>query len=135
MTTMSCPSNQSGPISWEQSQALVACNGAASTSQTSFMVCTITQVTSITFTFSESHFVITSFFAVPYAKHPNMPQSAPNATDEEAVPPNQSPNQAPNQICSPQPNGIAPAPNAGDQQLQTQTSTDDEPLPVGWEIR
>lgn len=60
------------------------------------------------------------------AKHPKMPTSGPTTTDEQPVPPNQA---------SPQPNGIAPAPNAGDQQLQTQTSTEDEPLPVGWEIR
>lgn len=33
--------------------------------------------------------------------------------------------------------GVTPAPvsNMGDQQLQTQTSNDDEPLPAGWEIR
>lgn len=40
-----------------------------------------------------------------------------------------------NQAVSPQPNGApAPVSNAGDQQLQTQTSTDDEPLPTGWEV-
>lgn len=41
-----------------------------------------------------------------------------------------------NQTVSPQPNGATPAPisNVGDQQLQTQTSTDDEPLPSGWEV-
>lgn len=31
--------------------------------------------------------------------------------------------------------GATPAPNLSDQQLQTQTSNDDEPLPAGWEIR
>lgn len=29
----------------------------------------------------------------------------------------------------------APVSNIGDQQLQTQTSTTDEPLPTGWEVR
>lgn len=66
-----------------------------------------------------------------------MPQNVSNAPEDSSVPPNQSPNQPSNQLCSPQPNGMTPAPisNAGDQQLQTQTSTDDEPLPAGWEIR
>lgn len=47
-----------------------------------------------------------------------------------------SPSNQPNQGINPQPNGVTPAPisNAGDQQLQTQTSTDDEPLPSGWEV-
>lgn len=41
------------------------------------------------------------------------------------------------QAAGGQTNGGNPAPisNAGDQQLQTQTSTEDEPLPAGWEIR
>lgn len=66
-----------------------------------------------------------------------MPQTAPNTDEEAAGPPNQAPSQSPNQLCSPQPNGMTPAPisNAGDQQLQAQASTDDEPLPAGWEIR
>lgn len=40
-------------------------------------------------------------------------------------------------IAPNQQNGGNPAPisNSNDQQLQTQTSTDDEPLPAGWEIR
>lgn len=72
-----------------------------------------------------------------HAKHSNMPQNAPNTADEAAGPPIQAPNQPPNQLCSPQPNGITPAPvsNAGDQQLQAQASSEDEPLPNGWEIR
>lgn len=61
-----------------------------------------------------------------------MPQNVPNTNEEVASPLNQS-----NQPVSPQQNGAAPAPNlnSGDQQLQTQTSTDDEPLPSGWEVR
>lgn len=63
------------------------------------------------------------------------PQSTPVPNEESISPSSQS-----NQPVSPQPNGPnggAPAPvsNAGDQQLQTQTSTDDEPLPSGWEVR
>lgn len=42
-------------------------------------------------------------------------------------------------LAIPQPNNpnatVAPVSNVGDQQLQTQTSNDDEPLPTGWEIR
>lgn len=59
-------------------------------------------------------------------------QTVPTSTEESVSPSNQT-----NQPVSPQPNGAAPAPvsNAGDQQLQTQTSTDDEPLPSGWEVR
>lgn len=54
------------------------------------------------------------------------------SSNEESIP---SSNQS-NQPVSPQPNAATPAPisNVGDQQLQTQTSTDDEPLPSGWEV-
>lgn len=54
---------------------------------------------------------------VSSSSQPNQPVSPPNG-------PNGS-------------NGSTPAPvsNAGDQQLQTQTSTDEEPLPSGWEVR
>lgn len=42
-------------------------------------------------------------------------------------------------VALPQTNGAggtpAPVSNMGDQQLQTQSSSDDEPLPAGWEIR
>lgn len=45
-------------------------------------------------------------------------------------------NQASNPSMNHQQNGSpAPVSNVGDQQLQTQTSTDDEPLPTGWEVR
>lgn len=65
-------------------------------------------------------------------QHPNPTQNPPTSTDEAPAP---STNQT-NQPVSPQPNGGAPAPvsNVADQQLQTQTSTDDEPLPSGWEV-
>lgn len=59
-----------------------------------------------------------------------MPQNVPNPNEETASQPNQS-----NQPVSPQNGAVAPNPNSGDQQLQTQTSTDDEPLPSGWEVR
>lgn len=65
------------------------------------------------------------------SQHPNASQSAPNPNEESAASANQS-----NQPVSPQPNAATPAPvsNSADQQLQTQTSTDDEPLPSGWEV-
>lgn len=68
-------------------------------------------------------------------QHPNVPQNAAGPADESVT---VSPSNQSNQPVSPgQPNGGPPAPisNAGDQQLQTQTSTDDEPLPTGWEVR
>lgn len=66
-----------------------------------------------------------------------MQQNVSNVPEDSLVPPTLPPNQPTNQLCSPQASGMTPAPisNAGDQQLQTQTSTDDEPLPAGWEIR
>ncbi|XP_031619343.1 E3 ubiquitin-protein ligase Su(dx) [Contarinia nasturtii] len=64
--------------------------------------------------------------------HPNVPQTPLTSNSESVSPSNQS-----NQPVSPQQNGVAPAPNlnAGDQQLQVQTSTDEEQLPGGWEVR
>lgn len=54
------------------------------------------------------------------------------ASDEPISPSNQASNPTMNH----QQNGSpAPVSNVGDQQLQTQTSTDDEPLPTGWEVR
>lgn len=64
-------------------------------------------------------------------QHANATPNTASSNEESTPSPNQS-----NQPISPQPNGATPAPisNAGDQQLQTQTSTDDEPLPSGWEV-
>lgn len=61
-----------------------------------------------------------------------MPQTPSTSNAETVSPPNQS-----NQPVSPQQSAVAPAPNlnAVDQQLQVQTSTDEEPLPGGWEVR
>lgn len=65
--------------------------------------------------------------------------AAPNQSEDTIAPLNSSLTQSPQASGSvaAQSNGGNPAPisNAGDQQLQTQTSTEDEPLPAGWEIR
>lgn len=74
-------------------------------------------------------------------QHPSLPSNSSNPGEESISPINpngtQSPQTASVGATSVQPNSGNPAPisNAGDQQLQTQTSTDDEPLPAGWEIR
>lgn len=68
-------------------------------------------------------------------QHPSLPTNATNQAEDSGTSPasiTQSPQAAGGQTSGGNP---APISNAGDQQLQTQTSTEDEPLPAGWEIR
>lgn len=121
--------NRSNGLNWESSsQALVPCNGAAaSPSQRNFIV------SELKFNFLVH--LTKSFFHVYLQQNSTLPTATPtNQNNEESISPVSQQMQpiAPNQQ-----NGGNPAPisNSNDQQLQTQTSTDDEPLPAGWEIR